>query len=459
METAPSSSQRERISQAARVRIEQRVPAPTVAYAQDTISAMLEPLLDGFWEWYDTGRLRATTVQHLHEVARTTSGRLAWALIDEVIICMLEVMVGDAVAAGWADPVWVSRGVMVVTNDFYDGFWTFDARGTYEQALRFGRLAERIPTPVFLADGEGRMVFANAALAGLVGVAPDALVGRLVAEVFDDQVHLGDGAESDVVIGAATDRPAHLHVTVLMVPGDEDFEYFGAVEDRTKEVALETTRDQVVATISHELRTPLTAVLGYIELLVAGEEAQMTDEERTAALHTMHDEAELLLGLVHDLVDFAHLETGRIAVDASVFLLEEAVNAAVRRTYLAGEAARPVVRLPDEFKVRADRRRLEQVLTNLLTNARRYGGDAVEVEAWGEGRDAVIRVADNGPGVPADRREQIFETFFQGHDDLGVGAGIGLAVCRAVARAHGGTIAVEDRPGASFRIDLPGAII
>ncbi len=430
-----------------------------LVFAHDALGVLLDAVFAGFWDWHTRSQVGERRVEALQQAGHEVAQQVAWGLIDEVLICFTESLVTDAVEHGWAQPGWVARGAQTVGNHFYDGYWVFDGRNGYEQALRFGRMAERLPSPVFLADGAGRIVFANRALGELLGIGPEAATGRHLHQLFGEGLRLEDGAESDLVLDSGTDQPRHLRVTVLMIPGEQEFEYFGAVADRTHEVALEVTRDQVVATISHELRTPLTAVLGYTELLLAGAEAEMSDTERLAALRTMHDEAELLLRLVHDLVDYAHLETGRIEAEASVFLLADAVAAAVRRTHLYEDDRAPVVSIPPEFKVRADRRRLEQVFTNLFTNAQRYGGDQVTVEAWADDRSVVIRVADDGPGVPSDRQERIFDTFYRAHDDIGVGAGIGLAVCRAVVRAHGGTIRLEDRPGASFRIDLPGASV
>ncbi len=459
MDTSPPSSTRERVREATWARVEQRLPAPLLGFAHAAIDVLLTAVYAGFWDWHARGQVDDERIDALQEAGRVVAQQLAWGLIDEVLICFTESLVTDALHHGWGDPAWVARGAQTVGNHFYDGYWVFDGRSGYEQALRFGRMAERLPSPVFIADGAGRIVFANESLGGLLGIGPASTTGRHLHQLFGEGLLLEDGAASDLVIDTGGDQPRHLRVTVLVIPGDEEFEYFGAVADRTHEVALEVTRDQVVATISHELRTPLTAVLGYTELLLAGAEADMSDGERLAALRTMHDEAELLLRLVHDLVDYTHLETGRIEAEPSVFLLADAVTAAIRRTHLYEEQRAPAVSIPDEFKVRADRRRLEQVFTNLFTNAQRYGGERVTVEAWAEERAVAIRVADDGPGVPADRQDRIFDTFYRAHDDIGIGAGIGLAVCRAVVRAHGGTIRLEDRPGASFRIYLPGAVV
>ncbi len=454
---APSAP--DRVRNAVWARVEQRLPVSVVGFARDVIAGMVDPILDAFFEWH-AGRLaREKARLRLAGAGHEASGKLAWALIDEVVVCIVEAIVGDAEEHAWIEVTSATRGALEVTNLFYDGYWVFEGRSGYEQALRFGRLAERMPSPVFLADGEGRITFTNAALVRLLRTSADDLAGRRFESVFGHElvVHPEHGLEVEVACDVGDDQLRHLSITVLMIPGEDEFEYFGAVEDRTHAVVLEQTRDQVVATISHELRTPLTAVLGYTELLIAGDTAGMTDDERSSALHTMRDEAELLLRLVHDLVDFTHLETGRLAVEPSVFLLHEALDAAARRTFL-GAGVGPRMQVEPDLKARADRRRLEQVLTNLLTNAQRYGGPSVVAEAYSQGGDLVIRIHDDGPGIPLERRDRVFETFYQGHDRVGLGAGIGLAVCRAVVRAHGGTIRLEDTPGALFVIELPGAV-
>ncbi len=437
-------------------RVEERLPPQVLIAAHDAIARIVNEILAALQERLANGDLSIDTSQQLVAAGEQVSRSMAWSLIDEVVVCLVEVVAAEAARLGVDDPGLLVRAGLEVSNRFFDGYWVFEGRVALEQAVRFGQLADRLPTPVFLADGDGVVTFANPALRDLLGVPVTSILGTPLGGLFDVPITLADGAtfESAVAVGQAR---RHLHGTLLAIPGEEDIEFFGAVRDRSHEVALETTKRQVVATISHELRTPLTAVLGYLELLLEGEAAALDEAERRRALETMHGEAELLLRLVHDLVDYTHLETGRISIEPSMFLMEDAVLSAVRRSY-TGYDREPVLRVAEGLKVNADRQRIEQLLTNLLTNAVRYGGPHVEVGAWPEGESVVIRVSDDGDGVAADRRDRIFETFYQGHDLLGVGAGIGLAVCRAVVTAHGGTIELEDRPGASFRVVLEGAV-
>ena len=245
-------------------------------------------------------------------------------------------------------------------------------------------------------------------------------------------------------------------MTLTRIATQEGTEFFGQLIDRTDEVKLERTKAQVIATISHELRTPLTAVVGYAQLVHDG--AEDDDVDQAEAIDVIHEQATHLLSLVTDLVDFAKLDTGRITLSPAEVDVRSVVEAVLRRV---GIAERSAVKLTVPHRIHAfvDRVRFEQLLTNLLTNADRYGGKKIEVQAWRPDAETVaLRVSDNGPGIRLAHRAKIFETFYQGGEShVGDGTGMGLAICRAIVHAHGGTIALEDRPGASFLIELPAA--
>lgn len=117
-----------------------------------------------------------------------------------------------------------------------------------------------------------------------------------------------------------------------------------------------------------------------------------------------------------------------------------------------------VVAAAEDALVPADQDRIGQALGNLLSNARRYGGPTIGIAARIDDTGAaLIRVWDDGPGIAPEYRERLFDTFIRAHDIPGLRSGIGRAVCRAVARAHGGDVVVEDGPQTSFLLTVPGA--
>jgi two-component system, OmpR family, sensor kinase len=225
-----------------------------------------------------------------------------------------------------------------------------------------------------------------------------------------------------------------------------------------RETALRRQRE-FVADASHELRTPLTSILANLELLQASLDAQ--GDER-AMIDSALRSSNRMSRLVGDLLLLARADAGRIGARTRCDLAELAGNAAAEIAPTIGERELridngrplPVDGNPDE---------LHRMVLNLLDNAARHTppGSAIELRARAEQGKAVIEVADSGPGVPVELREQIFERFVRGDGpaDTAVagGSGLGLAIVSAVARSHGGSaeVADSDLGGALFRIELP----
>jgi two-component system OmpR family sensor kinase len=214
---------------------------------------------------------------------------------------------------------------------------------------------------------------------------------------------------------------------------------------------------QFVADASHELRTPLATIMGYAELA-----RRNPDYDNAEALVKVESESERMRALVEDLLLLARLDAGRPLardeVDLTLMALETVQDAQV----LAPDHEW-VLDLPDEpVTTLGDGPRLRQVLTNLLTNARRHTppGTRVTVSLTREPTGVRLRVADDGPGIPDELRARVFERFTRADAsrtrDSG-GAGLGLALVQAIAAAHGGQAHVESRPGSTaFTVTLPG---
>ncbi|WP_419996403.1 sensor histidine kinase [Streptomyces boninensis] len=238
----------------------------------------------------------------------------------------------------------------------------------------------------------------------------------------------------------------------------------------------ETRVRQFVADASHELRTPLASICGYAELTRRGREEQGPDTRH--ALSRIESEATRMTGLVEDLLLLARLDAGRPLALAEVDLSPLVVDA-VGDARAAGPAHSWRLELPDApAVVRGDPGRLQQVLLNLLHNARVHtpAGTTVigRVARAGGGAGVLLEVEDDGPGIPAGVLPHVFERFARGDASrhrmtgtgtgagTGVGAphgtGLGLAIVHAVVTAHGGSVTVESAPGRTvFRVVLPGA--
>jgi two-component system sensor histidine kinase KdpD len=195
--------------------------------------------------------------------------------------------------------------------------------------------------------------------------------------------------------------------------------------------------------------------------------ARYDDAARDEVLGSVQTEAERLNRFVGNLLDMMRLEAGSLAPKRELLDLAEAVGTALRRTAALLAGHRVETHLPDDLPmVRLDHVLFEQVLVNLLDNAAKYApkGSNIRIEAR-ETPDGGVRlsVADQGPGIPPDRRASIFERFYRldVSDSSPSGTGLGLAICWGFVEAMGGRIQVEDAPGggAAFVISIPETLI
>ncbi|MEU2658154.1 HAMP domain-containing sensor histidine kinase [Streptomyces sp. NPDC007325] len=225
----------------------------------------------------------------------------------------------------------------------------------------------------------------------------------------------------------------------------------------------ETRVRQFVADASHELRTPLASIRGYAELTRRGREECGPDTRH--ALGRIESEATRMTGLVEDLLLLARLDAGRPLSYETTDLVPLVVDA-VGDARAAGSGHHWRLELPGDDgppAVRADPARLQQVLLNLLANARTHTppGTTVTARVRGEGAAVVVEVEDDGPGIPPALLPAVFERFARGDASRSRQAGstgLGLAIVRAVVAAHDGEVTVDSRPGRTvFRVRLPAA--
>ena len=224
--------------------------------------------------------------------------------------------------------------------------------------------------------------------------------------------------------------------------------------------ALEA-RDRQLSIATHELRTPISSILLNLQMLerTAQLKGPLDSEAIARALAVPSRQLRRLTRMVDLLLDSAQVENERLVLDPQALDLCELVHDAAGRLAERFRAAGCILSLDACEPVRGhwDRLRLEQVVTNLLTNAIKYGGGRVEVRAQG-GAQAMIVVRDHGPGIAAEDRERIFQPYERlrssGSED---GAGLGLYIVREIVRAHGGHIEVTGEPGqgTAFTVLLP----
>jgi len=234
---------------------------------------------------------------------------------------------------------------------------------------------------------------------------------------------------------------------------------------RDQAQAANRAKSEFLAAMSHELRTPLNAIAGYTEILQLGVHGPLNDQQQDDLARIQRSEKHLL-GLINDVLNFARLEAGRVAMnpqrvsaDSLTSTVEAMITPQIQSRGLrfvherAGE---------DDLTLYCDPDKAEQVLLNLLSNAVKYTprGGTIELEVRAVDGLARISVCDSGVGIPADKLEAIFEPFVQVDRNLtsvAEGAGLGLAISRDLARAMGGDLRVKSKvgEGSVFTFELP----
>jgi signal transduction histidine kinase len=225
---------------------------------------------------------------------------------------------------------------------------------------------------------------------------------------------------------------------------------------------LDGMKDQFVSTVSHELRTPLSAIVGYLELVLAGEVGPVPDDQRRF-LEIVSRNCVRLNRLVDDILFVAHVDAGRLSIERQWVdlgrLAEESLETA--RGAAAGKEIDLRFSGDDGLpRVWADPMRMTQLFDNLLSNAIKFtpAGGTVSLTIARQGETAHVEVRDTGVGIPESEVGNLFERFFRASTSVSVpGTGLGLSIVKSIAEAHGGTIAVESEQGVgtTFSIELP----
>jgi signal transduction histidine kinase len=253
-------------------------------------------------------------------------------------------------------------------------------------------------------------------------------------------------------------------VTPLVNPDGAIISVIAQGRDITAQLEAERMKKEFTSTLSHELRTPLTSIIGSLQLINAGvlgdvpkDVAELTDvAERNG---------QRLLDLINDILDIEKIESGKLTLLPEPIRVDELVEEAVLLNKGFGDRFKvrfePHGTLSTE-EVRGDRKRLLQVMTNLLSNAAKFSPEGDVVQITTEARGAALRVGihDRGPGIPEAFRPRIFGRFNQADSTTSRqkgGTGLGLAICKRLIEMMEGSIGFDDRPGGgtTFWFELP----
>ena len=303
-------------------------------------------------------------------------------------------------------------------------------------------------------------------------------VGRTILEVFRNHVlhqmaqrtvdtHTPQVDEIPVDI-RENERfvPKHFQVTSVSLRRPKQEGSAGILivfHDVTQIRSLEAVRKDFVANVSHELRTPLSILTGYLETLLDSSPDATT---RRRFLSIMHKHAQRLNLLVDDLLELSRLESREPHLKWERFQLRTCIDKVLERseTMIQGVGAVVETRIAPDFPlIEADPMKIEQAIFNLLDNALKYGSKAgarVLIEIECAPMEVILKMKDNGPGIPLSDQPHIFERFYRVHKDRSRdagGTGLGLSIVKHTALAHGGSIELDSLPGqgATFILRLP----
>ncbi len=265
-----------------------------------------------------------------------------------------------------------------------------------------------------------------------------------VDDVHDTEIVLADGTELQLAIAPVADPVAGVVITMRDITGQR---------------RLERARRDLVANVSHELKTPLAAIKGLLELLQGG---RVDDEHQRQFLALMEVESDRLERLVEEQLQLARLDSGALPLEREELDLDALADGVVASRRPLAEAAGIDLSAHNDgvTTVTADAARIEQILLILLDNALRHtpDGGAIVVSARRTDADAQLEVSDTGEGIPADEQPFVFDRFYRGDPSReGRSAGLGLAIARGLAEAHGGRIELVSMPGvgSTFTLHLP----
>lgn len=331
-----------------------------------------------------------------------------------------------------------------------------------EETYRLEALVQSLHDGLILSDLQGKVLYANRRIRELSNLQPEEMRNTPVEQVLERIIVQSNDPENvrrsvNQMLAQTGKQIAEIPIVVdgmikyYRLQGFEVTEADGAsigrgliLQDITADRELDRMRSSLVSTVSHELRTPLAAIKGYATTLLA-EDVEWDGASQRDFLEIISQEADRLSNLVNTLLDLSKIEAGSLRLSRVECEVEDLIQKATSSACLGKENQIEVQIEPNLPTLYADPPRLETVLRNLLENAIKYAGETAHICVQVKQVDQALEfsIADNGPGIPAEERERVFESFYRIENGLtrsGSGAGLGLAICQGLVRAHGGKI-------------------
>jgi PAS domain S-box-containing protein len=351
---------------------------------------------------------------------------------------------------------------------------------------RIDAIIQHMADGLLMLDQEGTVVSCNPALATMLGIPEQEIVGQSIAgSGTDSRLQAVCGVASDSTVADEAGMPAQrveiprvdpggsllrprtlrIHTTSVMDEANQPLGEVRVVHDVTKEREVEEMREEFLSIASHELRTPLFSMQGFVGLIL---DDQVPDvETQREFLRIVYRQTERLAALATNLLDLSRLNVGKLELRSETVQLLDVVKQATQtlQALAHGKQITLTVDLPPDLPtITGDQTWLEHVVTNLVDNAIKFSpeGGQVAVGASQSDGEILVEVRDTGVGIPPESLDQIFEKFYRVPDETGErpeGTGLGLHIAREIVEAHGGHIWAESVPGEGsvFRFVLPFA--
>ncbi|NVM57155.1 MAG: PAS domain-containing protein, partial [Desulfobacterales bacterium] len=352
-----------------------------------------------------------------------------------------------------------------------------------ESEEKYRLLVENASEAITMIDNDGRFLIMNNAAAQHLGGQPQDFIGKTVWDVLPKEIADERMASVRTVI-----QSGQGHVVEISLPLRGETSWFHTSTQPIKDSAGKTIavltlsthiterkraeearkelmqmKEDFVASVSHELRTPLTSIKGFLQLLLKGKVKDPAVQQEF--LMRASQDANRLMALVNDLLDLSRLEAGRLQLELEEVDMSTLITETLQSLQgLAGEKGISMTYTPPKTSVivKADRRRLQQVLVNLVANAIKFSEAHRTILVTGEvtNDNVTIKVIDQGPGIPAEELPKLFDKFYQAHSTVKRavgGTGLGLYISKKIVEAHGGHIGADSElgRGSTFFFTLP----
>jgi two-component system, OmpR family, phosphate regulon sensor histidine kinase PhoR len=326
-------------------------------------------------------------------------------------------------------------------------------------------LIQSLPDGIVVINDGGQIIFFNQIAERITGWTTTAALGKTINEVLP--LAAGNGYILDHLQSSATvipplnvlarqgqDITVAITTASLNLPESKARQIVLVIRDITAEDAAQHLRSYFLANISHEFRTPLSALKASVELLLEGVR-EFSLGETLELVNSIHFSVTALQTLIDNLLESVSIEAGRFRIRRRPTDLNEVITGAqiLMKPLLERRNQRLIISLPPHLpKVDVDAMRLTQVLVNLLSNASKYSpiDQPIEISLSLQEKNAFkISISDRGPGISSEDKANIFRRFIRRDekDKAQYGIGLGLSVVKTIVESHGGTVALDERPG------------